>query len=115
MRKKNMVLILSFLALAAGIFSGSCFIYAGRGILPYILTGVLCYLASVSAAVLIHHDIKVITGKRLRRAQILTVVLSVPLVVCTVAAILQVCGFRTLIPPQNDERQLASRILLQRR
>ena len=67
--------------------------------LPYILAGGLCYLASVSAAVLIHHDIKGITGKRLRRAQIPTVVLGVPLVVCTVAAILQVCGVRTLIPP----------------
>ena len=99
MRKKNMVLILSFLALAAGIFSGSCFIYAGRGMLPYILAGGLCYLASGSAAVLIHHDIKGITGKRLRRAQIPTVVLGVPLFVCTVAAILQVCGVRTLIPP----------------
>ncbi len=99
MKKKNTVLILSFLALAAGVFSGSCFIYAGRGMLPYILAGVLCYLASVSAAVLIHHDIKGITGKHLRRAQILTVVLGVPLVVCTVAAILQVCGVRALIPP----------------
>ena len=99
MRKKNMVLILSFLALAAGIFSGTCFIYAGRGMLPYILAGALCYLASVSAAVLIHHDIKGITGNRLRRAQIPTVVLGVPLVVFTVAAIQQVCGVRTLIPP----------------
>ncbi len=99
MKKQNAVLILLFPALAAGIFSGSCFIYAGRGMLPYILAGILCYLASVSAAVLIHHDIKGITGKRLRRAQILTVVLGIPLVVCTVAAILQVCGVRTLIPP----------------
>lgn len=67
--------------------------------LPYILAGVLCYLASISAAVLIHHDIKGITGKRLRRAQILTAILSVPLVVCTVASILQVCGVRPLVPP----------------
>ncbi len=79
MKKKNMVLIQSFLALAAGIFSGSCFIYAGRGMLPYVLAGLLCYLASVSAAVLIHHDRKGITGKRLRRAQILTAILCVPL------------------------------------
>lgn len=38
-------------------------------------------------------------GKHLRRAQILTVILSVPLVVCTVASILHVCGVRELIPP----------------
>lgn len=99
MKKKNAALILSFLALAAGIVSGSCFIYASHGMFPNILAGVLCYLTSASAAVLIHHDRKGITGKPLRRARILTAVLGVPLVVCTVAVILQVCGVRTIVPP----------------
>lgn len=99
MKKKNTVLILLFLASAAGIVIGSYFVYAGQGIFLYMLTGILCYLASVSAAVLICYERKRITGKRLRRARILTAVLSVPLVVCTVAVILQVCGVRTLIPP----------------
>ena len=62
MKKKNAVLILSFLALATGIISGSCFIYASHGMFPYILAGVLCYLASVCASVLSHYVRMVITG-----------------------------------------------------
>ena len=99
MKKKNAVLILLFLALAAGIVIGSYFVYAGQGIYPFFLAGVLCYLASVCAAVLIYCNRKGITGKRLRRARILTSVLSVPLAVCTVVVVLQACGAITIIPP----------------
>ena len=63
------------------------------------LAGILCYFASVSSAVLICYERKGITGKRLRRARILTAVLSVPLAVCTVVIVLQACGAITIIPP----------------
>ena len=99
MKKKNAVLILLFLALAAGLVSGSYLIYAGHRLYLFVLAGILCYLAFVSAAVLIHYERKGITGKHLRRARILTAVLGVPLVLCTVVAILQACGVCTIIPP----------------
>ncbi len=99
MKKKNAVLILLFLALAAGLVSGSYLIYAGHKLYLFVLAGILCYLAFVSAAVLIHYERKGITGKHLRRARILTAVLGVPLVLCTVVAILQACGVCTIIPP----------------
>ena len=99
MKRKNAVLILLFLALTIGIVIGSYYVYAGQGIYPYILAGILCYLASVSAAVLIRYERKGITGKRLRLARILTAILSVPLAVCTVVIVLQACGAITIIPP----------------
>ncbi len=98
MKKKNAVLILLFLASAAGIVIGSYFVYAGQGIFLYMLAGILCYFASVSAAVLICYERKGITGKRLRRARILPAVLSVPLAVCMVVIVLQACGAITIIP-----------------
>lgn len=61
MKKKNAVLILLFLASAAGIVIGSYFVYAGQGIFLYMLAGILCYFASVSAAVLICYERKRIT------------------------------------------------------
>ena len=99
MKKKNASLILLYIVLAAGIVIGSCFIYAVQGIYPFILAGILCYLASVSAAVLLFCSRKGITGKRLHRLQITTAVLGVPLAVCTVVVVLQACGAITIIPP----------------
>jgi hypothetical protein len=99
MKKKNAVPILLYIALAAGIVIGSYFVYAGQGIYPFVLAGVLCYLASVSTAVLLYCSRKGITGKRLLWARVLTAVLGVPLAVCTVVTVLQACSVRTIVPP----------------
>ena len=99
MKKKNSSLILLYIVLAAGIVIGSYFVYAGQGVYLFVLAGVLCYLASVCAAVLLYCNRKGITGKRLHRLQITTAVLSVPLAVCTVVVVLQTCGAITIIPP----------------
>ncbi|MBR6711154.1 MAG: hypothetical protein IKI81_06455 [Selenomonadaceae bacterium] len=100
MKKKNAVPILLYIALAAGIVIGSYFVYASQGIYPFVLAGVLCYLASVSTAVLLCCSRKGITGKRLLWARVLTAVLGVPLAVCTVVTVLQACCVRTIVPPQ---------------
>ncbi len=98
MKKKKAILILLSLGVIAGAVSGTYFLCSSHFIIPFILAGILCYLASVSTAVLIHRYRKGITGKRLTRAWITTAVFCIPLVVCTVITILEACGVDTIMP-----------------
>ena len=98
MKKKNTILILLFFCVIAGAVSGTYFLHASQFIIPYIIAGILCYLASISNVVLIHRYRIGITGKRLTRARITAVILGIPLALCTVVTILDACGVGTIIP-----------------
>jgi predicted PurR-regulated permease PerM len=98
MKKKKSMLILLSLCVIAGVVSGTYFFYFTRFCIPFIFAVILCYAASVNAAVIIYRYRKGITGKRLNRARITAVILGIPLALCTVVTILDACGVGTIIP-----------------
>lgn len=102
MIKEKTIPALLSLGVIAGILSGTYFIYSSLFIIPYLLAGILCYLASVNAAVLIHRYRKGITGKRLTKARIAAAILGILLVICTIVTILAVCGADTIMPARTQ-------------
>ena len=100
MKKKIAIQAMLSLCVIAGLVSGTYFIFVGRSIIPHILAGTLCYLASVSIAVLICRYRKGIAGKRLTRSGIAAAILGIPLFICTVFTILDLCGVSTILFPK---------------
>ena len=103
MKTKKAILILLFLEGIAGAVVGTYFLYASQFIIPIVFAGILCYLASVSAAVLICRYLKGIKGGRLNRSRIAAAILGIPLAVCTVITILAACGVDTIMPLRTQK------------
>ena len=100
MKKKTAISALLSLCVIAGLVSGTYFIFFGWSILPHILPGILCYLASISIAVFLCRFRKGIAGKRLTRSGIAAAMLGIPLVIFTAITILKLCGVSTILFPK---------------
>lgn len=93
MDKHKLKTPLLIISVIAGIVTGTCILYYSQYIfIPYVLTGIICYLAAAGAIALLIMSRKGTKGKRYKKTAIATGIFNVVVVAAIVTLILYACG-----------------------
>ncbi len=104
MDKHKLKTSLLIISVIAGIATGTCILYYSQHIIiPYVLTGIICYLAAAGAIALLIMSRKGTEGKRYKKTAVATGIFNVVVAAAIVALILNACGI-PLMPLRSKSR-----------